>query len=112
MSPQLTTVLLLSASNLLMNLAWYGHLKFKTLPLLLVIFVAWGIAFFEYLLAVPANRIGHQVFTLAQLKGIQESLSIFAFLVVSTLLFGEGVSLKQFVGFGLMIVAAVLIVGD
>ena len=111
-SPSLLPILMLFASNVFMTFAWYGHLKFKDHSLPIVILVSWGIAFFEYLLAVPANRIGHQVFTLAQLKGIQESLSIFAFLVVSTLLFGEGVSLKQFVGFGLMIVAAVLIVGD
>ncbi|WP_199553613.1 DMT family protein [Sandaracinobacteroides hominis] len=112
MSPQLTTILLLSASNLLMNLAWYGHLKYKAAPLLLVIFVAWGIAFFEYMLMVPANRIGSQVFSLPQLKGIQESLSILTFFIVSVLLFGDGVSMKQLFGFGLMIVAAVLIVSD
>ena len=112
MSPQATTVLLLAGSNLIMNLAWYGHLKFKAAPLALVIFVAWGIALFEYALQVPANRIGHQVFTAPQLKGIQETLSILTFFVVSTLWLGEGVSLKQFAGFGLMIVAAVLIVGD
>lgn len=59
MSPQLATVLLLTGSNLLMNLAWYGHIRFKAPPLLLVILAAWGIAFFEYALQVPANRIGH-----------------------------------------------------
>ena len=112
MSPQATTILLLAGSNLIMNLAWYGHLKFKAAPLALVIFVAWGIALFEYALQVPANRIGHQVYSAPQLKGIQETLSILTFFVVSTLWLGEGVSLKQLVGFALMIVAAVLIVGD
>ncbi|WP_374385463.1 DMT family protein [Sandaracinobacter sp.] len=112
MSPQTTTILLLAGSNLIMNLAWYGHLKFKAAPLALVIFVAWGIALFEYALQVPANRIGHQVYSAPQLKGIQETLSILTFFVVSTLWLGEGVSLKQLVGFALMIVAAVLIVGD
>jgi uncharacterized protein (DUF486 family) len=111
-SPQTTTILLLAGSNLIMNLAWYGHLKFKAAPLALVIFVAWGIALFEYALQVPANRIGHQVYSAPQLKGIQETLSILTFFVVSTLWLGEGVSLKQLVGFALMIVAAVLIVGD
>jgi uncharacterized protein (DUF486 family) len=111
-TPQATTILLLTGSNLLMNLAWYGHLKFKAAPLLLVILAAWGIAFFEYALQVPANRIGHQVFTAPQLKGIQETLSILTFFAVSTLWLGEGVSLRQLAGFALMILAAVLIVGD
>lgn len=112
MSPQVTTVLLLTASNLFMNFAWYGHLKYKAAPLLLVIFVAWGIALFEYSLQVPANRIGHQVFSAPQLKGIQETLSILTFFAVSTLWLGEGISPRQLAGFALMIVAAVLIVGD
>lgn len=112
MSPQVTTVLLLAASNLLMNIAWYGHLKFKAAPIALVVLVAWGIAFFEYALQVPANRIGHQVFTAPQLKGIQEALSITTFFVISTLWLGESISPRQLIGFGLMIVAAVLIIGD
>jgi uncharacterized protein (DUF486 family) len=111
-SPQTTTILLLAGSNLIMNLAWYGHLKFKSAPLALVIFVARGIALFEYALQVPANRIGHKLFTAPQLKGIQETLSILGFFVVSTLWLGEGIGLKQLAGFGLMIVAAVPIVGD
>lgn len=112
MSPQATTILLLAGSNLIMNLAWYGHLRFKTAPLLLVILVAWGLALFEYALQVPANRIGHQVFTAPQLKGIQETLSILTFFIVGTLWLGEGISLRQLAGFALMIAAAVLIVGD
>lgn len=110
MSPQLTTILLLAAANLIMNVAWYGHLKYPAMPIMLAILVAWGIAFFEYSLQVPANRIGHQVFTTPQLKGIQETLSILTFFVVSTFLLGEPISAKQLLGFGLMIVAAVLIV--
>ncbi len=112
MSPQVTTVLLLAASNVLMNLAWYGHLKFKTAPMVAVIFIAWGIAFFEYALQVPANRIGHTVFTAPQLKGIQEALSILTFFAVSTLWLGEGISAKQLVGFALMLVAVWLIISD
>jgi uncharacterized protein (DUF486 family) len=112
MTPQATTILLLAGSNLVMNIAWYGHLKYKTAPLLLVILVAWGIALFEYALHVPANRIGHAVWTAPQLKGIQEALSITTFFLVSTLWLGEGISLRQLAGFALMVVAAVLIVGD
>jgi uncharacterized protein (DUF486 family) len=111
-SPQITTILLLAGSNLIMNMAWYGHLKYKAAPLVLVIFVAWGIALFEYALQVPANRIGHQHFTAPQLKGIQETLSILTFFVISTLWLGEGISARQLAGFALMIVAAVLIVGE
>ncbi|WP_448580201.1 DMT family protein [Thermaurantiacus sp.] len=82
--PQLVAILMLAGSNIIMNLAWYGHLRFKSAPLLLVIVAAWGLAFFEYALQVPANRIGHQVFTAPQLKGIQEALSILGFFLVST----------------------------
>jgi uncharacterized protein (DUF486 family) len=110
MTPQLGTVLLLTASNLLMNIAWYGHLKYRSAPLLAVILIAWGIAFFEYALQVPANRMGHTVFTAPQLKGIQETLSILTFFAISTLWLGEDISLRQLAGFALMIVAAVLIV--
>ena len=110
--PQLTTILLLSASNLIMNMAWYGHLKYRSAPLLLVVFAAWGLAFFEYALQVPANRMGHQHFTAPQLKGIQEGLSILTFFAVSTLWLGEAISVRQLAGFALMIVAAVLIVGE
>ncbi len=111
-SPQVAAVALLAASNIVMNLAWYGHLKFKSAPVMLVILGAWGLAFFEYALQVPANRIGHQVFTAPQLKGIQETLSILGFFLVSTLWLGEGIGARQLVGFALMVVAAILIVGD
>lgn len=110
--PQVTVVLLLTLSNLIMNLAWYGHLRFKTTPLLIVILAAWGLAFFEYALQVPANRIGHAVFTAPQLKGIQEMLSILTFAAVSTLVLGEAITLRQAAGFALIVVAAILIVGD
>ncbi|MFN7173299.1 MAG: DMT family protein [Thermaurantiacus tibetensis] len=109
--PQLVAVLLLTGSNIIMNIAWYGHLRFASAPLALVVVAAWGLAFFEYALQVPANRIGHQVFTAPQLKGIQETLSITTFFLVSTLWLGEGISLRQLAGFALMVVAAVLIVG-
>ena len=82
---------MLFASNLFMTFAWYGHLKFPHRPLILVILTSWGIALFEYCLAVPANRLGHQVYSLAALKTIQEIVTRlawnhavgFAFLVIA-----------------------------
>ena len=69
------TVVLLVLSNVFMTFAWYGHLKFKDQPLLWVILISWGIAFFEYCLQVPANRIGHGLFTAPQLKTLQEAIT-------------------------------------
>ena len=80
----LVTIGLLLASNVFMTFAWYGHLKFKTAPLLVVIFASWGIAFFEYLLQVPANRIGHGRFSAAELKTIQEVITLIVFAVFSS----------------------------
>ena len=74
-SAYLAPILLLIASNVFMTLAWYGHLRFKETPLITVIFVAWGIAFIEYCMAVPANRLGSAVYTTAQLKTMQEAVS-------------------------------------
>ena len=75
------TIVLLILSNVFMTFAWYGHLRYKALPLLAAIVISWGIAFFEYLLQVPANRVGYGYFSAAELKAIQEiiSLSVFAF---------------------------------
>lgn len=74
-------VLLLTCSNVFMTFAWYGHLKFKGKPLAVVILVSWGIAFFEYLLMVPANRFGSNVFTPYQLKVMQEAITLAVFVV-------------------------------
>ncbi|MGL5138413.1 MAG: DMT family protein, partial [Beijerinckiaceae bacterium] len=71
-SPAILPILLLLASNVFMTLAWYGHLKFKTAPLIIVILASWSIAFIEYCLAVPANRIGHGYYSAAELKTMQE----------------------------------------
>ena len=76
MSPFLLPILMLLASNIFMTFAWYGHLKFKTYSLPLVIMVSWGIAFFEYWLAVPANRWGSAVYSAAQLKTMQEVVAV------------------------------------
>jgi hypothetical protein len=76
-------ILLLVGSNVFMTFAWYGHLKFTNRPLLLVILVSWGIAFFEYCLQVPANRIGYTVYNPAQLKTIQEIITLIVFMAFS-----------------------------
>ena len=103
---------LLILSNLFMTAAWYGHLKYKSTPLLIVILVSWGIAFFEYCLQVPANRIGSGVMTAPQLKGLQEVISILIFAAFSTFYLGQDVSPRQWAGFALVVVAAYLIVGE
>ena len=72
-------IALLIGSNIFMTTAWYGHLKFKDSPLLLVIFISWGIAFVEYCMAVPANRIGHEVWSAAELKTMQEVITLAVF---------------------------------
>lgn len=79
----MTTVGLLLMSNIFMTVAWYGHLKYKSQPLMIVILVSWGIAFFEYCLQVPANRLGHGTFTAPQLKIIQEAITFAVFAVFS-----------------------------
>ena len=73
------TILLLIVSNIFMTFAWYGHLKFKSASLLIVILCSWGIAFFEYIFQVPANRIGSNYFTTAQLKILQEVITLIVF---------------------------------
>ena len=82
-------ILLLTCSNIFMTVAWYGHLKFKSKPLLLVILVSWGIAFFEYLLQVPAYRWGNSVYSAAQLKIIQEIITLSVFVVFAILYLHE-----------------------
>lgn len=108
--PAAATVLLLAVSNLFMNAAWYGHLKHKDSPLWLAILASWGIAFFEYCLAVPANRIGSTVLTAPQLKGIQELMSILTFAAFTTLYLGQPLSLKQWAGFALVVAGVFLVV--
>lgn len=77
----LTPIILLTFSNAFMTFAWYGHLKYKDKSLLFVIFTSWGVAFFEYLLQVPANRWGSSVYSVAQLKVIQEVITLTVFCV-------------------------------
>ena len=82
-------IVLLTISNVFMTFAWYGHLKFKSQPLFLVILVSWGIAFFEYVLMVPANRWGNSVYTATQLKIIQEVITLTVFIIFAMFYLGE-----------------------
>ena len=97
---------LLLASNVFMTLAWYGHLKFKGTALPIVILASWGIAFIEYCLAVPANRIGHQVYSAAELKTIQEVITLLVFAGFSVVYLGEKLTVNHLIGFGLICAGA------
>ena len=105
-SPYLLPVLLLIASNLFMTLAWYGHLRFKETPLLWVILVSWGIAFVEYCLAVPANRYGSAVYTTAQLKTMQEVITLVVFAAFSVVYLKEPFTWNYLVGFAFIAAGA------
>ena len=93
------TIGLLLASNVFMPFAWYGHLKYKAAPLVLVVLISWGIAFFEYVLQVPANRVGHGYFNAAQLKTIQEVITLSVFAVFSVVYLKEPLSWNHVLGF-------------
>lgn len=105
-------VVLLTCSNIFMTIAWYGHLNYKKKPLLLVILVSWGIAFFEYCLQVPGNRIGYRVYDPAQLKSMQEIITLLVFVVFSTTYLGAAIKWNHLVGFGLIVAAAFFIFLD
>ncbi|WP_319823716.1 DMT family protein [Thalassovita sp.] len=102
-------IVMLALSNVFMTFAWYGHLKFKAVPLYLVVLLAWGIAFFEYWLAVPANRMGHQVYTAAQLKTIQEIITLIVFAGFSVLWLKESLTVNTVIGFALIAVGAAFV---
>jgi len=103
------TVVLLTISNIFMTFAWYGHLRYKSSPLWIVVLASWGIAFVEYCFQVPANRMGHTHFTAAQLKTMQEVISLSVFAVFSVLYLREPFRWNYLVGF-LFIAAAVFVV--
>ena len=103
------TILLLTISNIFMTFAWYGHLKFRDKPLLAVIAASWGIAFFEYCFQVPANRNGYGRFNGAQLKTIQEVITLAVFSVFSVLYLKEPFRWNYAVGFALIVVAVFVI---
>ena len=102
----LVTVGLLTLSNIFMTFAWYGHLHYKGAALPLVILTSWGIAFFEYLLQVPANRIGYGYFSAAELKTIQEVISLSVFMLFSTFWLHESLRWNHILGFALIVLAA------
>ena len=99
---------LLLASNVFMTTAWYGHLKFKQLPLWQVIVVSWLIAFLEYCLMVPANRIGHRTLSAYQLKIMQEAITLVVFVGFAVFVLGEAVQPKYLVSLGLIFAAVVV----
>lgn len=102
-------ILLLVASNLFMTFAWYGHLKFKSAPLALAILASWGIAFVEYCLAVPANRYGSAVYSVAELKTIQEVVTLLVFAGFSVFWLKEPLGWNHVVGFALIAAGAFFI---
>jgi uncharacterized protein (DUF486 family) len=102
-------IILLIISNVFMTIAWYGHLKFSDRPIWLVIVVSWLIAFVEYCFAVPANRIGYKVYEAAELKTIQELITLVVFVAFSWLYLGERLTLNHVVGFGFIALGALFI---
>lgn len=108
MTERLLPLLLLLGSNLFMTFAWYGHLKYKSSPLLLAIVASWGIAFFEYTLMVPANRLGSNVYSVVQLKTIQEILTLVVFAGFSTWYLGQPLKWNHYAAFALIVGAAFL----
>jgi uncharacterized protein len=102
-------VLLLIGSNVFMTFAWYGHLKFTDRPLWIVIAISWGIAFFEYCLQVPANRLGYQIYNPAQLKGMQEIITLLVFAAFSVWYLDAPLKWNHVAGFVLIVAAAFLI---
>ena len=99
-------VLMLIASNVFMTFAWYGHLKVEHRPLWILVLASWGIAFFEYWLAVPANRIGRAVYSTAELKTMQEVITLAVFAVFSVAYLGEKLTINHAVGFGFIALGA------
>ncbi|QAZ47373.1 hypothetical protein C1M53_20360 [Mesorhizobium sp. Pch-S] len=102
LSPRVLPILMLIASNVFMTFAWYGHLKFKSSPIWIAVMGSWLIAFFEYWLAVPANRIGNQVYSAAELKTMQEVITLTVFAVFSVLYLKETLTWNHAIGFALI----------
>jgi uncharacterized protein (DUF486 family) len=103
------TAALLTLSNIFMTFAWYGHLKYRSAPLLGVILASWGIAFFEYCLMVPANRLGAALYSAPQLKGMQEVITLLVFAGFTAWYLGQPLKWNHWAGFALIAVAAWLI---
>jgi len=103
------TIILLTISNIFMTFAWYGHLRYKDSPLWAAILISWAIAFVEYCFQVPANRWGHGTFSAAQLKTIQEIITLVGFSFFSVLYLNESFRWNHLVGFGFIVLAAFFI---
>jgi len=99
-------IILLCCSNVFMTFAWYGQLRFPNTALWIVIPLSWGIAFFEYCFAVPANKYGHQVYSAAQLKTMQEVITLVVFAIFSVTYLGEALKWNHLVAFALIALAA------
>jgi uncharacterized protein (DUF486 family) len=112
MIERLSPVLLLFGSNVFMTFAWYGHLRYKSAPLAFAILSSWGIAFFEYCLMVPANRLGSAMYSAPQLKGMQEVITLLVFAGFSTWYLGQPLKWNHWAGFALIVAAAWLIFLD
>lgn len=108
-SPYLLPVLMLIGSNVFMTTAWYWHLRYKEVPLISVIFLSWGLAFIEYCLAVPANRWGSAVYAPAQLKTIQEVITLLVFAAFSVFYLGQPITWNYAIGFTLIALGAFFI---
>ena len=112
MNPHVAAVALLVASNVFMTFAWYGHLRFKAAPLWIAVMASWGIAFFEYWLAVPANRIGSQAYSAAELKTMQEVVTLLVFAGFSVLYLKQPIGMHHLIGFALIAAGAFFIFRD
>ena len=106
MAAKFLPIVLLLASNVFMTFAWYGHLKFTDRPLWLVIVASWGIAFIEYCFAVPANRLGHTVYNAAELKTMQEVITLLVFAVFSVFYLREALTINHALGFAFIALGA------
>jgi uncharacterized protein (DUF486 family) len=102
MSAALTPILLLIGSNVFMTTAWYWHLRYKETPLFAVILISWGLAFVEYCMAVPANRFGSDVYSAAQLKTMQEVITLVVFGIFSLIYLHQPITWNHVIGFGLI----------
>jgi uncharacterized protein (DUF486 family) len=106
LSPKIAPIPLLIASNLFMRIAWYGHLNYRATPIWLAVFASWGVVFFEYRVAVPANRIGHQLYSAAELKTMQEAITLVVFAGFSAYWLKEPLGLNHAIGFALIAAGA------
>lgn len=109
MIKQIIPIVLLTVSNIFMTFAWYGHLKYKSSPLFIVILISWLIAFVEYCFQVPANRFGHEFFNAAQLKTLQEVITLVVFSIFSVLYLKEEFKWNYLIGFIFIVIAVFFI---